>query len=66
MERSMVIAYILWFFFGVLGVHRFYCGKFITGTIWLLTGGVFGIGWFVDIFLIPFMVANDNASRLAT
>ena len=63
MERSILIAYILWFFFGVLGVHRFYCGRYITGIIWLLTGGLCGIGWVIDIFLIPFMVNDDNVGR---
>jgi TM2 domain-containing membrane protein YozV len=60
MERNIVVAYLLWFFFGFLGVHRFYCGKYITGIIWLLTGGLCGIGWLIDIFLVPFMVSADN------
>ena len=63
MQRSIFIAYLLWFFLGLLGIHRFYCGKYITGIIWFLTGGLFGIGWFIDIFLIPFMVSEDNAGR---
>lgn len=63
MERSILIAYILWFFFGYLGVHRFYCGRYISGTIWLFTGGLFGIGWLIDIFLIPGMVIDDNHGR---
>jgi len=62
MQRSIVIAYLLWFFLGYLGIHRFYCGKYITGIIWLLTGGLFGIGWIIDIFLVPFMVSADNKS----
>ena len=52
--HSKVIGYILWIF-GFLGAHRFYYGKPVTGTIWLFTLGLFGIGWLVDFFLIPAM-----------
>ncbi|WP_257284038.1 TM2 domain-containing protein [Endozoicomonas sp. SESOKO1] len=52
--HSKVIGYILWIF-GFLGAHRFYYGKPVTGTIWLFTLGLFGIGWLIDLFLIPAM-----------
>ena len=48
------IGYVLWIF-GFLGSHRFYYGRPITGTIWFLTLGLLGIGWLVDLFLIPGM-----------
>jgi len=49
-----IVGYILWLF-GFTGAHRFYYGKPITGTIWLFTAGLLGIGWLVDLFLIPGM-----------
>lgn len=52
--HSKTIGYILWIF-GFTGSHRFYYGKPITGTIWLFTAGLLGIGWIIDLFLIPSM-----------
>jgi TM2 domain-containing membrane protein YozV len=48
------IGYLLWIF-GFTGAHRFYYGKQITGTIWFLTLGLLGIGWLIDLVLIPGM-----------
>ncbi|MCK2184896.1 NINE protein [Halomonas getboli] len=52
--HSKVIGYLLWLF-GFLGAHRFYYGKPVTGTIWFFTFGLLGIGWLIDLFLIPSM-----------
>ena len=52
--HSQTIAYVLWIV-GFTGAHRFYYGRPITGIIWLLTGGLFLIGWILDLFLIPHM-----------
>ena len=52
--HSMTIGYILWIF-GFTGSHRFYYGRPVTGTIWFFTLGLCGIGWLIDLFLIPGM-----------
>ena len=63
--RSLVLAYLLWLpmFFGVSGLHRFYTGRWISGVVWLLTGGLCGIGQLVDLFFIPRMVEDHNEGR---
>jgi len=58
--HSKVIGYLLWIF-GFTGAHRFYYGKPISGAIWFFTLGLLGIGWLIDLLLIPSM--NRNAAR---
>ncbi len=52
--HSKLIGYIVWIF-GFFGAHRFYFGKVKTGVLWFFTLGLLGIGWLVDLFLIPSM-----------
>lgn len=52
--HSKSIGYLVWIF-GFLGAHRFYYGKPVSGTIYFFTLGLFGIGWIIDLFLIPSM-----------
>ncbi|HNC70506.1 MAG TPA: TM2 domain-containing protein [Pseudomonadales bacterium] len=52
--HSVLMGYLLWIF-GFMGAHRFYYGKPVSGTIWFCTLGLLGIGWIIDLFLIPGM-----------
>lgn len=44
-----MVNFLVTFFLGFLGIHRFMQKKYVTGFIWLFTCGLFGVGWFVDI-----------------
>lgn len=58
-SHSIPVGYLFWIF-GFTGSHRFYYGKQITGTIYFFTLGLLGIGWLIDLFLIPGMDAKAD------
>ena len=53
------VAWILLTFLGLFGVHRMYMGKWLTGILYLLTGGLFGVGYIYDYWTL-----NDQLSEL--
>lgn len=75
-KKSAGIAYLLWFFVGLVGAHRFYLGRtgsgagmaVLFGVSLLLTVAAIGflgllaggVWALVDAFLIPGMVQEEN------
>ena len=62
--HSLLVGYLLWIF-GFLGAHRFYFGRPISGTVYLFTFGLLGIGWIIDLFLMPSLEAQADRSFAA-
>jgi TM2 domain-containing membrane protein YozV len=54
------IAWLLLMFLGLLGIHRFYLGKWVTGIIYLISGGLLGIGWLYDLCTLNQQISDLN------
>jgi len=54
------VAWILLTFLGLFGVHRFYMGKWLTGLIYLLTGGLFFLGYLWDYWTLNDQITEIN------
>ncbi len=75
-RKSALVAYVLWFFLGYLGVHRFYLGRVASGLTMLLLGlisaaltvvligyvglAIIALWWLIDAILIPGMARHYN------
>ena len=62
-QKSKLATILLCFFFGVLGIHRFYTGYFWIGLIYFFSGGFFGIGIIIDFIFILFGFYTDSDGR---
>ncbi|MBI3792533.1 MAG: TM2 domain-containing protein [Gemmatimonadetes bacterium] len=62
--KSRLVAFILAFFFGVFGVHRFYVGKTGTGLLQIVTLGGLGIWTLIDTILILVGSFKDKEGRV--
>ena len=61
-RKSTGVTYALWFFLGLLSLHRFYLGKPGTAILQILSYFILigFIWWFIDAFLIPDMVRKHT------
>ncbi|MEZ5363979.1 MAG: TM2 domain-containing protein [Bryobacterales bacterium] len=51
-DRNRLTVFLLCLLLGFLGAHRFYAGRNGSGVLWLLTFGIFAVGWIYDLVLI--------------
>jgi len=81
-KKSVLVAYILWFFLGWLGAHRFYLGRVPTAVAqfalcavsWILSFvligylgfALLGLWWLLDAVLIPGMAQRHNNALIAS
>ncbi len=54
------LAWLLLTFLGIFGIHRFYLGKWLTGILYLCTGGLFLLGILYDYWTLNRQIAENN------
>lgn len=50
--KNKWVAFLLCLLLGYVGAHKFYEGRIGAGILYIITFGVFGIGWFIDIIIL--------------
>jgi len=65
-EKKILPAFLLCFFFGFLGAHRFYVGKIGTGILQIVTLGGLGIWALIDFIMIIIGKFSDKEGNLLT
>ena len=61
-EIDYNLAWILLTFLGLFSVHRMYMGKWLTGLLYLVSGGLLGIGYLYDYWTLNDQITIRNAS----
>ena len=60
--KSYNVSWVLLTFLGIFGIHRFYLGKWLTGLLWLLTGGLLLLGVLYDYWTLNGQVDEVNGA----
>ena len=63
-NKDYTVSWILLTFLGIFGIHRFYLGKWITGLIWLLTGGLCLLGLLYDLWTLNEQINEVNRGEV--
>ena len=59
-RKNYNVSWVLLTFLGIFGIHRFYLGKWLTGLLWLLTGGLLMLGVLYDYWTLNGQVDEVN------
>lgn len=62
-DFNRLTTFLLCLLLGFLGVHRFYVGRAGSGLVWLLTLGVFSVGWIYDLVMIATGEFQDEQGK---
>jgi TM2 domain-containing membrane protein YozV len=62
-DQKRLVALLLCFFLGMLGVHRFYVGKVGTGILQVVTFGGLTFWVFIDFIIILVGAFKDKQGR---
>ena len=65
-DKRILPAFLLCFFFGIFGAHRFYAGKIGSAVAQLLTIGGLGIWALVDLILLVCGAFTDGSGNRMT
>jgi len=65
-DIDYTLAFIFLTFLGIFGVHRMYMGKWISGVLYLLTGGIFGLGLLYDFWNLNDQISMENRKTVFT
>ena len=58
------IAWLLLTFLGLFGIHRMYMGKWFTGILYLVTGGLLGFGYLYDFWTLNDQITILNSTKM--
>ena len=64
--KNKSTALVLCILFGWLGVHKFYLDRPGIGVIYFFTGGLFLIGWVIDIIMLATMSSDTFNTKYNT